>query len=291
MNKKFNFTMASILMLISVASTSSHAANRLGSVWENVAPAAEDQVRIVYYRLTDSDIKHAANIYVDGEFQTALTVGGFNTFCLSPGEHSLGSYANDAPSFKGKSEQPWRDNLAAGRTYYIQASLDGSGRPLVKAEAEALQQLRGLRQQSGLLSRASSIEVCRTGSNSQYDSYELSSDLLFSFNGSQENQITGEGKHVIKQFIQMLKKRGESERRIIVSGFTDPIGNEQNNLALGQRRADTVKSLLIKHGLTEKNIIAQSIGESQVQQQCTGSLIQQKACYAPERRVVISVEK
>ena len=288
---KKNIVMASVLMLIAAASHSTHAANHLGTIWENVPPAAQDQVRIVYYRLANSTIKQAANVYIDGEFQSALTAGGFNTFCLSPGEHSLSSFVHDAPTFDGKREQPWRDKLAAGRTYFIQASLDGSGRPLVINQEQALQQLKTLRQQKGLLSRASSVEICRASPDVKYNNYELSSDLLFSFNGSQEQQITGEGEHVIKQFTQMLQKRGELNRRIIVSGFTDPIGNEQNNLALGQRRAETVKTMLVKSGLAAQNIVAKSYGESQVKLQCDGNLTEQKVCYAAERRVIISVEK
>ena len=47
------------------------------------------------------------------------------------GTHSLGSYVNDAPDYQGKRAQSWTDKLAAGKTYYIRANLDDSGRPLV----------------------------------------------------------------------------------------------------------------------------------------------------------------
>lgn len=88
----------------------------------------------------------------------------------------------------------------------------------------------------------------------------------------------------------MLKNQANSQPHIVVTGFTDPIGDENNNMQLGQRRADAIKKLLVNNGLSGANIFSQSMGESQVSKQCQGTRKEQVACFASERRVIISVE-
>lgn len=286
----------SILMLAAFASLSVttafnvQAKENFGQAWRSMPAAASDQVRVVYYRPADAAGNSPAHIYVDGEFQTALLPGSYNTFCLNPGVHSLGSFTNDAPSYQGKQQQPWRDNLAAGKTYYIRASLDGTGRPLVTSASDAQQQLVGTRQQIHLLSRASSVVTCQQGTTQSYDNYEFSSDLLFKFASANSDDISMEGRNAIQQFASMLKGQSNHQAHIVVTGFTDPIGDEYINMQLGQRRADAIKKLLVNNGLSGANISSQSMGESQVTKQCQGSRKEQVACYASERRVIISVE-
>jgi OOP family OmpA-OmpF porin len=285
-----------ILMMAAFASLSvmtvfnAQAQNNFGQVWRSMPAVASDQVRVVYYRPADATGNSPAHIYVDGEFQTALLAGGYSTFCLKPGVHSLGSFTNDAPSYQGKQQQPWRDNLAAGKTYYIRASLDNSGRPLVTSASDAQQQLVGTRQQIHLLSRASSVVACQQGTTQSYDNYEFASDLLFNFGSANSDDISNEGRNAIQQFTAMLKRQSNTQAHIVVTGFTDPIGDENNNMKLGQRRADAIKNLLVNNGLSSANISSQSMGESQVSKQCQGSRKEQVACYANERRVIISVE-
>ncbi|MCW6031662.1 OmpA family protein [Pantoea sp. JK] len=260
-----------------------------GKSWQSMPAAASDQTKVVYYRTADNN-KKAAHIYVDGEFQTALLSGGYTVFCLKPGMHSLGSYTDDAPRYRGKQQQQWRDSLAAGKTYYVTASLDGSGRPHVVETSVAQQQLMGARQQAHLLSRASSVISCKVDAAQSYDNYEFSSDLLFNFASASGNDISAQGHNAIQQFAHQMKRNGKLNPHIIVTGFTDPIGDNESNLKLGQRRADTIKKLLVNNGLSSDNIQSQSMGESQVSKQCSGSLKQQRLCYASERRVIISVE-
>jgi len=283
------YAIATVLATLSISATL-QAQSNFGKAWQSMPAAASEQTRIVYYRATDDNNNKAAHIYVDGEFQTALLTGGYTVFCLKPGVHSLGSYIDDAPGYQGKQQQPWRDNLAAGKTYYIIASLDGSGRPLVMDSEQAQQQLVGTRQQTHLLSRASAVVSCQPGTTQSYDNYEFSSDLLFNFGSASSADISAQGHSAIQQFATLLKSKNKAEQRIIVTGFTDPIGEEESNIKLGQRRADAIKKLLVNNGLASEHIHSQSMGESQVTAQCTGSLKQQKACYQGERRVIISVE-
>lgn len=251
--------------------------------------AAAEQARIVYYRPAEATGAKPAHIYIDGEFQSALLPGGYTVFCLAPGTHSLGSFVDDAPHYQGKQSQPWRDSLAAGKTYYIRASLDNSGRPLVIPAETAQQELAGTRQQTHLRSRASAVVACQAGTTQSYDNYAFSSDLLFRFGSANSTDISADGRAAIQQFATMLKNQPSPQHRIIVTGFTDPIGEEKNNMRLGQLRAEAIKQLLISNGISGALITSQSMGASQVTKQCSGSRKNQISCYSSERRVIISV--
>jgi len=53
------------------------------------------------------------------------------------------------------------------------------------------------------------------------------------------------------------------ELKVVIVGHCDPRGTVEYNLALGQRRADAVKSYLVKVGVPEEQLTTRSAGESQ----------------------------
>jgi len=290
MRNKTLTALALMASLCVLAPLSVHAGNLFGEAWKAMPAVTDNQTRIVYYFPVDNEVKAAANIYVDGEFHTSLVSGGYTVFCLAPGMHSLGSFTGDAPTYEGKKRQPWRDNLAAGKTFYIRANLDETGRPLVSNAEEAEQQLTALRKQTHLLSRASSVIACETNVGESRADYVFSSDLLFKFGSANSNDISHEGREAIQQFVAMLNMQERKNKRIVITGFTDPIGEADANFNLGKRRAEAVKTLLVDNGLLASDMITQSMGETQVSKVCKGTIKEKKACYRDERRVVIGVE-
>ena len=50
--------------------------------------------------------------------------------------------------------------------------------------------------------------------------------------------------------------------QVTIKGYTDTQGNEDYNLSLSQRRADTVKRLFVESGVSESQITAVGMGES-----------------------------
>lgn len=126
-----------------------------GEEYRSVAPAAPDQAQVIYYRPVSESPKNAgANVYIGGHFHTSLLPGGFTTFCLPPGAHLLSAYQNDAPLYRGKTQELYRINLDAGKTYFVKVSEDGSGLPVSVAREEAEQNLRTAREQIHAISRA-----------------------------------------------------------------------------------------------------------------------------------------
>jgi peptidoglycan-associated lipoprotein len=69
---------------------------------------------------------------------------------------------------------------------------------------------------------------------------------------------------------------------ITIEGNCDERGSREYNLALGQRRADSVKSYLVDHGVSSNRIDTVSFGEERPV--CTGS---GEACWAQNRRADI----
>lgn len=67
-------------------------------------------------------------------------------------------------------------------------------------------------------------------------------------------------------FIDVLRAHGEylathPEVKIMVEGHTDERGSREYNLALGERRADAVKRVLVLNGATTEQIEGVSFGE------------------------------
>lgn len=52
------------------------------------------------------------------------------------------------------------------------------------------------------------------------------------------------------------------ERTVLIEGYTDSIGSEDYNLGLSQRRADAVRSYLVKQGIVSTRLSASGKGES-----------------------------
>jgi len=69
-----------------------------------------------------------------------------------------------------------------------------------------------------------------------------------------------EAKPILDEAIQVLKREGSVD--IIVEGHTDSIGTEEYNLGLSRRRAGTVRTYLVDHGIASSRITAEGMGES-----------------------------
>ncbi|HXH73131.1 MAG TPA: peptidoglycan-associated lipoprotein Pal [Mariprofundaceae bacterium] len=69
---------------------------------------------------------------------------------------------------------------------------------------------------------------------------------------------------------------------VTVEGNCDQRGSREYNLALGQRRADSVRDYLVSHGVSASRIDTVSFGEEKPV--CTGS---GEACWAQNRRADI----
>jgi outer membrane protein OmpA-like peptidoglycan-associated protein len=63
----------------------------------------------------------------------------------------------------------------------------------------------------------------------------------------------------LDQLVQFLTQH--AERRVEIDGYTDSIGTDSFNLDLSQRRADSVKSVLISRGIDPARIVSRGYGK------------------------------
>ena len=266
------------------------------AAYVGVPPVAVDQAQVVYYRHKDGvQRKGAAHVYIDREFHTGLLPGGFTSFCLAPGSHTLGAYLDDAPTYNGKNNDLYLANLEGGQTYYLKVREDGNTFPMPIKREEAERELKATRSQMHALSRAANVETCRyyeyLKDEARFKHYTLASDVLFAFGKSDYRDISAAGRNAIGQLLGELQRDDAQIKHVQVTGHTDPFGTVFDNQLLGERRANTVRQMLIDGGIAESILSTESAGSREpVVHTCYGPRTEQISCYAPNRRVAIRVE-
>lgn len=124
-----------------------------------------------------------------------------------------------------------------------------------------------------------------------YVPLNLSSDTSFRFG---DDQLTTEGQDAIIELAGTLKRHRAGNIRIDIIGHTDRIGTPSANMALSRRRADAVKAMLVKEGMTAAGIRTAGMGASKPvtpDGECPDRLVKCELieCLRPDRRVEIRI--
>lgn len=85
------------------------------------------------------------------------------------------------------------------------------------------------------------------------------SDVFFDFDSS---AIRPDARNTLRENAEHLKENEDSYKVVAIEGYCDTRGTEEYNLALGQRRADSVKSYLVGMGASPSLLQAISKGET-----------------------------
>jgi len=96
-------------------------------------------------------------------------------------------------------------------------------------------------------------------------------------------RINARAREIIGQLAQCFKDGPLAGRSLRLVGHADPRGDAEYNLALGGRRADSVKLTLVRSGLEKERISATSRGEMDA----TGT---DEAGWAEDRRVDVMLD-
>ncbi|HEY1304847.1 MAG TPA: OmpA family protein [Vicinamibacterales bacterium] len=103
--------------------------------------------------------------------------------------------------------------------------------------------------------------------------------LFFRFDSE---ELTEESRKIVQDVLRSVKAQPAPE--VIVVGHTDTTGSTSSNFELGMRRANAVRALLIKAGLSAAAIDARSKGETELLVQTANGVFEPK-----NRRVEITV--
>ena len=121
--------------------------------------------------------------------------------------------------------------------------------------------------------------------------FTVSADALFAFDKSGEADMNAAGKAKLDEFATKVKQF-DRLKAIRITGHTDRLGSDSYNMALSQRRAETVRQYLISRGVPVGVMSAQGMGKQQPVQECADNLGRNGliACLQPNRRVEIEVD-
>ncbi len=117
----------------------------------------------------------------------------------------------------------------------------------------------------------------------------FSADALFDFNSA---NLKPAGVQALDDFVNGIQ--GLNYDHIHVEGHADRIGSADYNMALSQRRADSVKAHLMSKGIEANRIFAEGRGEADpvTGNNCAGNVKSKTLidCLSPDRRVKITVK-
>jgi OOP family OmpA-OmpF porin len=102
-----------------------------------------------------------------------------------------------------------------------------------------------------------------------------------------------EGKAAIDTEILSKLAQVQKLELVLVTGHTDPIGTQQYNQKLSERRADAVRDYLVSKGVPKDKIETLGMGKTQPIPGlvCNQKSLKEKiACFAPDRRVEVEVK-
>jgi len=275
-----------------------------GAAFNQPEVAAPSQTRIYAFRATEAISPSPINLYLNGRYHASLLRGGFTEFCLSPGRLTLQSALDDAGQLHlGKTLPGQALEVQGGRTMYLRVS-EAAGRQTqmqVMPELQALPELRRTRRQQHTVSRAPEVQNCVVAvaepakpepakpQPMPRKNFTLAADALFAFGKA---TLLPSGEEAIETLAkQVVNEYGRIER-ISVTGYTDAIGPKELNEKLSLARARTVARLLDQYGLhPARGFSTEGKGSAELAKiGCKNKPTpENKACHAPNRRVVISV--
>lgn len=121
-----------------------------------------------------------------------------------------------------------------------------------------------------------------------FEKMTLQAEVLFGFDKA---ALKDEGKKILDvEVVEKMKAHPEVEL-VLISGYTDRIGDDKYNQKLSERRAADVKKYLVSQGIAENRLHSVGKGEADPVADCKGvrgkKLIE---CLQPNRRVVVEIE-
>lgn len=249
----------------------------------------EGQVLTVFYR--DQSLSgEAADVYVNGDYHASLLASSFSPVAVCGGEAIFSAVRVSSERFTRRDEGK-AFQLTPGETHYFKLVEASSGQLSVVAvpAEQAKAELAGLQGEiRHTLSRVSGKANCAPKAT---QATTLSASALWGLAKYSYADMSEQGKQELAAFAEAVKQN-PSITRIEISGFTDPDASEAYNLALSQRRAETVRHVLLKAGV-KQTIQATGYGETRlVVDNCRAKHANHRAarvaCNLPNRRIEIA---
>lgn len=196
------------------------------------------QTRLVVYRPAGDGLKGAAEVQVQGRHHTVLTEGTFSDMCVLAGDARL--TAQLLPPTAARSELPLA--MTGGGLQYLRMAVQDAQPVLVPVdEAQARQDLKGLRLQVHTLSRAGMPCSADPAPLMQSVLREtLATGAAWSTEG---NSLTETGMLALGHLVTRGRREFDKVTRVrVVAHVAD--ANDAAQVAAAQQRAELVQQLL-----------------------------------------------
>ncbi|TCB67057.1 OmpA family protein [Acinetobacter sp. ANC 4178] len=261
----------------------------------------EGHTQVVFIRDKEGLKGPAANVFIDGHYLTSLLPGSFKAMQLCARSTRINAiYTQSTLNYANARRQNSTQSLTDGSTQYFKL-VAGTNQALQVqelTEAQAQPLLPDLKEAVATKSRVKEIEECAQPVYVQVPvktilkKYTLQASTLFNYAKSGPNDLTAQGRKEVAEIASEITQDQEAISHIAVIGYTDPVGSDNSNQQLAQRRAETVRALLVQNGAVKKNILVEGRGEQElVVSDCDQKYANDKAareqCDLPNRRVEI----
>jgi peptidoglycan-associated lipoprotein len=144
-----------------------------------------------------------------------------------------------------------KEMMAEGNTAAARSMLEEARFKAIEAEGKAKNQ--------AYAKTANNNEESLQSLNPAGSQYGLA-DVFFDFD---QSAIRIDAKPVLDQDASIVKNSGNKFQVVVIEGYCDSRGTEEYNLALGQRRAESVANYLVGLGVPPSKVQAISKGETE----------------------------
>ena len=235
----------------------------------------------------------AANIYVNGEYLASLLPGGYRYAELCPYNQRLAAaYTGRDRAYGIKANAGEFYDLPQGHVSYFRV-VDTGGGPTLQAvdRGTASGEISGLREQTHTLPR---LEQNRNCSPELVQQYNVDVSALFKFNRSDYASILPDGKRQLQEIAAAASQYRDATSVIYIDGYADPEGKPGYNQRLSQRRAQTVKRVMVENGFPASILKARGHGENDpvvtgCRRRNPRNSAARNECNQPNRRVEIKL--
>lgn len=259
-----------------------------GSDSLSTSQLGDKEALAVFYRTADFQ-GPAVNVYINGDYQASVLDRGYTPVAVCANKQRISASYTTNQQF-GNRTKGTIETLPVQSIAFFKATTDSAGNPtfVQVSEEQARSEMADLKGKvTQTLSRVQDSNNCE---NVVLRDVALSAGALWGLNKFSYTDMLSQGKQEIAEFADYVKGNA-AVGRIEVRGYTDPEASESYNLALSQKRAETVRQALINAGVTQQ-ISAVGYGETELKVANCAELHTNKAdraaCNQPNRRVEIT---
>lgn len=123
------------------------------------------------------------------------------------------------------------------------------------------------------------------------DNFGIGADTLFDFDKWQLNHMQPQGRAELDELAIKILAYGDTINQVMVTGYTDRLGDDMYNINLSLLRAQTVREYLVSQGVDPNVIVATGNGKFTPTKECADNQSRSQLidCLYPNRRVEVSV--